>query len=45
MARTGEHLALGLLIAEDAKRHVLYPWSVQDAINPIAVAGALGRYF
>ena len=25
--------------------YVLYSWSVQDAINPIAVAGAEGRYF
>ena len=36
---------LGRRIVEDAKRHVLYSWSVQDAINPIAVAGAEGRYF
>ena len=25
--------------------YVLYSWSVQNAINPIAVAGAEGRYF
>src|SRR5207248_1522 len=36
---------LGRQIVEDAKRHVLYSWSVQDAIDPIAVAGAEGRYF
>src|SRR5712691_5314769 len=36
---------LGTKIVEDAKRYVLYSWSVQDAINPIAVAGAEGRYF
>src|SRR5256714_13048895 len=36
---------LGRQIVEDAKRYVLYSWSVQDAINPIAVAGAEGRYF
>jgi taurine--2-oxoglutarate transaminase len=36
---------LGQQIVEDAKRYVLYSWSVQDAINPIAVAGAEGRYF
>ena len=36
---------LGQQIVEDAKRYVLYSWSVQDAINPIAVAGADGRYF
>ena len=28
----------------DAK-HVLHSWSVQNAINPIPVAGAEGRYF
>jgi taurine---2-oxoglutarate transaminase len=36
---------LGARIVEDAKEFVLYSWSVQDAINPIAVAGAEGRYF
>ena len=36
---------LGAQIVEDAKEYVLYSWSVQDAINPIAVAGAEGRYF
>ena len=36
---------LGAEIVEDAKEFVLYSWSVQDAINPIAVAGAEGRYF
>ena len=35
----------GQQIVEDAKRHVLYSWSVQDAISPIAVAGGEGRYF
>ena len=30
---------------EDAKRHVLHSWSVQDTISPIAVAGGEGRYF
>jgi taurine--2-oxoglutarate transaminase len=35
----------GQRIVEDAKRYVLYSWSVQDAINPIAVAGAEGRHF
>ena len=30
---------------EDAKRYVLHSWSVQDALNPIPVAGAEGRYF
>ncbi len=36
---------LGAQIVEDAKEYVLYSWSTQDAINPIAVAGAEGRYF
>jgi taurine---2-oxoglutarate transaminase len=35
----------GEQIVADAKEHVLYSWSVQDAINPIAVAGAEGRHF
>jgi taurine--2-oxoglutarate transaminase len=37
--RTGER------IVADAREFVLYSWSVQDAIAPIAVAGAEGRYF
>src|SRR5262245_3763735 len=45
MATTENNPALGQQIVEDAKKHVLYSWSVQDAINPIAVAGAEGRYF
>ena len=36
---------LGAQIVADAKEHVLYSWSVQDAIAPIAVAGADGRHF
>ena len=36
---------LGAQVVEDAKRYVLYSWSVQDAVNPIAVAGAEGRHF
>src|SRR5881628_3172631 len=36
---------LGKQIVEDAKRYVLYSWSVQNAINPIAVERAEGRYF
>jgi taurine--2-oxoglutarate transaminase len=36
---------LGAEIVADAKRYVLYSWSVQSAITPIAVAGAEGRYF
>jgi taurine---2-oxoglutarate transaminase len=45
MATTETNSELGQQIVEDAKRYVLYSWSVQDAINPIAVAGAEGRYF
>ncbi|MGH3076774.1 MAG: aminotransferase class III-fold pyridoxal phosphate-dependent enzyme [Gaiellaceae bacterium] len=36
---------LGAQIVDDAKEFVLYSWSVQDTINPIAVAGAEGRHF
>ena len=36
---------LGAEIVADAKEHVLYSWSVQNAISPIPVAGALGRHF
>src|ERR1044072_6579533 len=36
---------LGQQIVEDAKRYVLYSWSTQNAINPLAVAGGEGRYF
>ena len=36
---------LGAQIVADAKEYVLYSWSVQNAINPIAVAGAAGRHF
>jgi taurine--2-oxoglutarate transaminase len=45
MATAETNPALGARISADAKRHVLYPWSVQNAIDPIAVAGAEGRYF
>ncbi len=48
MATTETNLTsseLGKQIVEDAKRYVLYSWSVQDAINPIAVERAEGRYF
>jgi taurine---2-oxoglutarate transaminase len=45
MATIETNAELGQQIVEDAKRYVLYSWSVQDAINPIAVAGAEGRHF
>jgi taurine---2-oxoglutarate transaminase len=36
---------LGRQVVEDAKRYVLHSWSVQNALEPIPVAGAEGRYF
>jgi taurine--2-oxoglutarate transaminase len=45
MATVETNPNLGAKIVEDAKEYVLYSWSVQDAINPIAVAGAEGRHF
>jgi taurine---2-oxoglutarate transaminase len=36
---------LGRQVVADAKRYVLHSWSVQDAIDPVPVAGADGRYF
>src|SRR5215213_4066552 len=45
MATIETNSELGRQIVEDAKRYVLHSWSVQDAIEPIAVAGGQGRYF
>ncbi len=45
MATTEANTELGRQIVEDAKKYVLYSWSVQNAINPIAVERAEGRYF
>jgi taurine---2-oxoglutarate transaminase len=45
MATTETNTELGRQIVEDAKKYVLYSWSVQDTINPIAVERAEGRYF
>src|SRR5437763_1529111 len=45
MATIETNPQLGQQIQEEAKRYVLHSWSVQSAINPIAVAGAEGRYF
>src|SRR4051812_41211638 len=45
MASTETRSELGRQIVEDAKKHVLYSWSVQDAINPIAVERAEARSF
>jgi taurine--2-oxoglutarate transaminase len=36
---------LGRQVVADAKQFVLHSWSVQDALDPIPVAGGEGRYF
>ena len=36
---------LGAQVKADAKEFVLHSWSVQDAIDPLPVAGAEGRHF
>src|ERR1700760_4349794 len=45
MATIETNPELGQQVVEDAKRYVLHSWSVQDAVNPIPVAVAEGRYF
>src|SRR5205807_5920618 len=45
MSTTETNHELGTQVQEEAKRYVLHSWSVQNAINPIPVAGAEGRYF
>ena len=45
MATIETNPQLGAQIVADAKEYVLHSWSVQDAINPIPVAGAEGRHF
>src|SRR6186997_1766652 len=45
MATVEKNSELGQQIVEDAKRYVLHSWSVQNAINPIPVERAEGRYF
>jgi taurine--2-oxoglutarate transaminase len=45
VAVTETNVELGRQIVADAKEYVLYSWSVQDAVSPIAVAGAEGRHF
>jgi taurine---2-oxoglutarate transaminase len=45
MATVEANTELGRQIVADAKQYVLHSWSVQDAIAPIAVAGAEGRHF
>ena len=45
MAIVETNTELGRQVVEDAKRFVLHSWSVQDSLQPIAVAGGEGRYF
>ena len=45
MATIETNPQLGRQVADEAKQYVLHSWSVQDALNPIAVAGAEGRHF
>src|SRR5438105_13199891 len=45
MAIVEANTALGRQVVADARRYVLHSWSVQDALDPIPVAGADGRYF
>src|SRR5437588_4104276 len=45
MATIETNPELGQQIAQDAKQYVLHSWSVQDALDPIPVAGSEGRYF
>ncbi len=45
MATIETNPQLGAQVVADAKQYVLHSWSVQDALNPIAVAGAEGRHF
>jgi taurine---2-oxoglutarate transaminase len=45
MATIESNTELGKQVVADAKQYVLHSWSVQDALNPIPVAGGEGRYF
>src|SRR5919204_2268607 len=45
MAIVERNSELGRQIAAEAKQYVLHSWSVQDAVDPIPVAGGEGRYF
>jgi taurine---2-oxoglutarate transaminase len=45
MAIVETNSELGQQVVADAKEYVLHSWSVQDAVNPIPVAGGEGRYF
>src|SRR3954453_2148717 len=45
MATIETNPQLGQQVVDDAKQHVLHSWSVQDALDPLPVAGGEGRYF
>src|ERR671934_1442509 len=45
MAAVDVNPIAGEQVVAEAREYVLYSWSVQDATNPIPVAGAEGRYF
>jgi taurine--2-oxoglutarate transaminase len=45
MATIETNSELGRQVVADAKQYVLHSWSVQDALDPIPVAGGEGRYF
>jgi taurine---2-oxoglutarate transaminase len=45
MATTETTSATGQRVLAEDRAHVLHSWSVQNALSPIAVAGAEGRYF
>src|SRR5438270_13803950 len=45
MAATEQNSQLGAQIKADAKAHLISSWSVQSALDPMAVAGAEGCWF
>ena len=45
MAIVESNTELGRQVVADAKRYVLHSWSVQNALDPIPVAGGEGRHF
>ena len=45
MAVVGADSETGQRVRDEAKEYVLHSWSVQDAVSPLPVAGAEGRYF
>ena len=45
MAIVEANTELGRQVVADAKQYVLHSWSVQNALDPIPVAGAEGRHF